>query len=174
MESVVQIEDKSNRSSPDGVAAAAAMVTRPQALRWAIGAGMAVSVLCAVAFWLGARGDLDAFAATDAAIGLSGSNSPYVEMPEIIANLSAGAAPRFVKVRAVLRAKPGGAATIRENMAPIRDLFISYLHALHPDEYYGAAGFERLRAGLRRRAELALGTEASALEDVLIVEFVRQ
>lgn len=99
----------------------------------------------------------------------------YVQIPEIIANLSTGNAPRFVKVRVVARARsPEAAQLIRSQETELLDVFNGYLHALNPDEYFGAAGFERLRAGLRRRAELVLGERASALSDVLIVEFVRQ
>ncbi len=164
MESPAQIEDKSMPSPRP-------MWRRPlvRAL-----AAAAVAVVAATAFLLGWRGDRVALAATDQTRVIVSASSVYVELPEIVANLSTGAAPRFVKVRAVLRVSPGRMGDVEMKQAEILDAFTGYLHALHPDELYGAAGFERLRVAFRRRAVVVLGEAADALDDVLLVEFIRQ
>lgn len=111
--------------------------------------------------------------AENAALGAS--VGVYVELPEVIANFSTGAEPKFIKVQLVARATdPAGAAVIEARQREILDVVNGYLHALDGGEYYGAAGFERLRAGLRRRAQLALGEDAGVMSDLLIVELVRQ
>lgn len=136
--------------------------------------GAGVAIVAAAAFLLGWRGDRVALAATEQARVIVSASSVYVELPEMVANLSTGAAPRFVKVRAVLRVEPGRVGDVEAKQAEILDTFIGYLHALHPDELYGASGFERLRAAFHRRAAVVLGDAADALADVLIVEFIRQ
>lgn len=165
-----QIEDNREEGAPPP----------PPARRlWMIGGALAaaavVSLLGGTGWMLlsGSRGGPIGDDAASVTRAMPETLGGYVELPEIVANLSTGAQPRFVKLKVTLKVN-GAPGPIAAQTLELRDAFHSYLNALNPDELFGASGFERLRAGLWRRAQLALGDNASALEDVLIVEFVRQ
>lgn len=178
MGTVSQIEDKSKQADD--------LSAKPPRRRWfwAAGAASLVVLAGAVAVVMAPVNPLNAFsgglssstawAAGEEGETITAAAAQYIPMPEIIANLSGGAKPRFVKLRVMLRAASGETPAVRARQAEIQDAFVSYLHALHPDEYFGAAGFERLRTGLYHRARLAMGGAPGAVEDVLILEFVRQ
>ncbi len=164
-----QIGDNSSSSR------SAAGARRP--IRWTLVLGVPAGAAVFAAILLIAS-PLGRIAATIAAPETSRpeiAEGMYVPIPEVVANLSDGARPHFVKVRVTLKASnPASAQAIAAHERELLDVFNGYLHALQAEELFGASGFERLRAGLRRRAELVLGPEAEHLEDVLIVEFIRQ
>lgn len=149
-------------------------------MRWWLIAGAPIGGLCVglmllVPTVIGRALDEPAPSSAIAATPAPADLGVYVEIPEIVANLSSGSQPRFVKLRLVVRAADEQAATrVSARERELLDVFNGYLHALDPSEYFGAAGFERMRAGLRQRAQLVLGEDTSALRDLLIVEFVRQ
>ena len=83
--------------------------------------------------------------------------SPFMDLPDIVANLNAG--PRrtvFVKLKAKLElAKPEDQAVLQAAMPRVLDLFQGYLREMRPDELRGTAGTYRLREELLARTNLA-------------------
>ncbi len=82
----------------------------------------------------------------------------YVELPEMVANLNAGAGrDAYVKLRARLElASAGDQAAAQAAMPKLLDLFQTYLREMRPEELRGSVGTWRLREELLARANAAL------------------
>jgi len=98
----------------------------------------------------------------------------YVDLPEIIANLNAGARRNsYVKLHARLElAKPADDAALKAAMPRLQDLFQTYLREMRPEELQGAEGSYRLREELIARANIALAP--LRVTDVLFTELLVQ
>jgi flagellar FliL protein len=98
----------------------------------------------------------------------------FVDLPEIVANLNAGARRNsYVKLRARLElAKPQDDATLKAAVPRLLDLFQTYLREMRPEELRGSAGSYRLREELIARANLALAP--IRVTDVLFTEMLIQ
>jgi flagellar protein FliL len=114
--------------------------------------------------------------ANDSALGDAGYAPPlFVEVPELVANLNAGANRRnvFIKLRARLEvAKPEEQAIVTAAMPRLQDMFQTYLREMRPDELRGSAGTYRLREELVARANVAAAP--ARVLDVLFVEMLVQ
>ena len=82
----------------------------------------------------------------------------FVELPEIVANLNAGARkPVYVKLQVRLEmSRAGDEAAVKAVMPRLLDLFQTYLREMRPEELRGSAGSYRLREELTGRANIAL------------------
>jgi flagellar FliL protein len=100
--------------------------------------------------------------------------SPFMDLPDIVANLNAG--PRrtsFVKLRVKLElAKPGDQAAVQAVMPRVLDLFQGYLREMRPEELRGSGGTYRLREELLARTNLA--TAPARVVAVLFTEMLIQ
>ena len=98
----------------------------------------------------------------------------YVELPEIVANLNAGARrSAFVKIKARLElARPEDLAAFTAAQPRVMDLFQTYLREMRPDELRGSIGTYRLREQLIARASLAIAP--ARVVDVLFIELLVQ
>jgi flagellar FliL protein len=98
----------------------------------------------------------------------------YIELPEIIANLNAGARrTSFVKMQARLElSKPEDLPIVTAAQPRIMDLFQTYLREMRPDELRGSLGTYRLREQLIARASLAVAP--ARVVDVLFTELLVQ
>ncbi|NGM21733.1 flagellar basal body-associated protein FliL [Roseomonas stagni] len=98
----------------------------------------------------------------------------FVEIPDIVANLNAGARRQsFVRVKARLEvARREDAAIATAAMPRLQDLFTTYLREMRPEELRGSIGTQRLREELLARANLA--TRPGTVTDVLFVELIVQ
>jgi flagellar FliL protein len=98
----------------------------------------------------------------------------YVEMPQIIANLNAGARrTAFVKLQARLElSKPEDVAAFTAAQPRVLDLFQTYLREMRPEELRGSMGTFRLREQLIARASLAAAP--AKIIDVLFTELLVQ
>ncbi|MBX9594789.1 MAG: flagellar basal body-associated FliL family protein [Roseomonas sp.] len=98
----------------------------------------------------------------------------FVEIPDIVANLNAGARrPSFVRLKARLEvARREDVAIATAAMPRLQDLFTTYLREMRPEELRGSVGTQRLREELLARANLA--TRAGTVTDVLFVELIVQ
>ncbi len=98
----------------------------------------------------------------------------YVEMPEIVANLNAGARrSSFVKLQARLElSRPEDLAAFTAAQPRVMDLFQTYLREMRPDELRGSMGTYRLREQLIARASLAAAP--ARIVDVLFTELLVQ
>ncbi|WP_203071307.1 flagellar basal body-associated FliL family protein [Falsiroseomonas ponticola] len=98
----------------------------------------------------------------------------FVEIPDIVANLNAGARRQsFVRLKARLEvARREDAAIAMAAMPRLQDLFTTYLREMRPEELRGSIGTQRLREELLARANLA--TRAGTITDVLFVELIVQ
>lgn len=98
----------------------------------------------------------------------------FVEIPDIVANLNAGARrPSFVRLKARLEvARQQDVAITTAAMPRLQDLFTTYLREMRPEELRGSIGTQRLREELLARANLA--TRAGTVTDVLFVELIVQ
>ena len=98
----------------------------------------------------------------------------FVEIPDIVANLNAGARrPSFVRLKARLEvARREDVAIATAAMPRLQDLFTTYLREVRPEELRGSVGTQRLREELLARANLA--TRAGTVTDVLFVELIVQ
>lgn len=86
------------------------------------------------------------------------SEGPFIELPDIVSNLNAGAGRRatFLKLKAKLElARPEDHALIQAAMPRVLDLFQGYLREMRPEELRGTAGTYRLREELLARTNLA-------------------
>jgi flagellar FliL protein len=98
----------------------------------------------------------------------------YVEMPQIVANLNAGARrTSFVKLQARLElSKPEDVAAFTAAQPRVLDLFQTYLREMRPEELRGSMGTFRLREQLIARASLAIAP--ARVVDVLFTELLVQ
>lgn len=97
-----------------------------------------------------------------------------VDLPEIVANLNAGARKTsFVrlKVRLELASKVDEAA-VATGQARMLDLFQTYLRDMRPEELRGSAGTYRLREELIARANIALAP--ARVTEILFIELLVQ
>ena len=95
----------------------------------------------------------------DAAAAEAKAKQPtYVELPEMVANLNAGARRNsYVKLRVRLElSQAADDATLKAGMPRLMDLFQTYLREMRPEEMQGSAGSYRLREELIARANIAL------------------
>jgi flagellar FliL protein len=98
----------------------------------------------------------------------------YVELPEIVANLNAGARrSSFVKLKARLElAQPEDLVAFTAAQPRVLDLFQTYLRETRPDELRGSMGTYRLREQLIARANLVVAP--ARVVDVLFTELLVQ
>jgi flagellar FliL protein len=98
----------------------------------------------------------------------------FVELPEMVANLNAGARrTAFVKVQAKIElAQPDDVAAFTAAQPRVIDLFETYLREMRPEELRGSAGTYRLREELIARASLAIAP--ARVVDVLFTELLVQ
>ena len=98
----------------------------------------------------------------------------YVELPEIVANLNAGARRNsYVKLRVRLElSQAADDAALKAGMPRLMDLFQTYLREMRPEEMQGSAGSYRLREELIARANIALAPVR--VIDVLFTEMLVQ
>lgn len=81
----------------------------------------------------------------------------FMELPEIVANLNAGARrTSFIKLKARLElSRPEDQAALQAAMPRILDLFQTFLREMRPEELRGTASTHRLREELIARTNLA-------------------
>jgi flagellar FliL protein len=98
----------------------------------------------------------------------------FVKMPELIANLDAGAdADSYAKMQAELEVTdPASALAVTAQMPAILDLFQSYLRTMQPGDLQGAEGLYRLREALLARANVIVAP--ASVQDVLFIELIVQ
>jgi len=98
----------------------------------------------------------------------------FVDIPEIIANLNAGARrTAFVKLHARLElAKAEDDVAVKAAMPRLLDMFQTYLREMRPEELRGSAGTYRLREELLARANVAAAP--ARVNDVLFTEMLIQ
>ena len=98
----------------------------------------------------------------------------FFELPDIIANLNAGARRIvYVKVKPRLElAHSEDEPAVRAALPRLMDMFQTYLREMRPEELRGSAGMYRLREELLARANVAV-TPAKII-DVLFVEMLIQ
>ena len=110
----------------------------------------------------------------DAAAPAAAKQPAYVELPEMVANLNAGARRNsYVKLRARLElSAPADDAAMKSAMPRLIDLFQTYLREMRPEELQGSAGSYRLREELIARANIALAPVH--VIDVLFTEMLVQ
>jgi flagellar FliL protein len=98
----------------------------------------------------------------------------YVDLPELIANLSSSPhRPSYVKVLARLEVGSAeDAERVKQAMPRLQDLFQTYLREMHPEELRGAEGTYRLREELIGRADVAAAP--ARVKDVLFTELLIQ
>ena len=111
---------------------------------------------------------------------LFSGNEPHVvqagsvELPEMVANLNAGAhRTAFVRLKArlVLSSKTDEAAVVAAEPR-MKDLFLTYLRDMQPDELRGSAGTYRLREELISRANITLAP--ARVTEILFTELLIQ
>lgn len=98
----------------------------------------------------------------------------FFEVPEIIANLNAGARRNvFIKLKAKLElSKPEDQAAVTAALPRVLDMFQTYLRETRPEELRGSAGTYRLREELIARANIAAAP--ARVVDVLFTEMIVQ
>jgi flagellar FliL protein len=107
---------------------------------------------------------------TDAHAMMAGS----VELPEIVANLNAGARrTAFVRLKARLElANKADEPAVLAAEPRMRDLFQTYLRDMRPEELRGSTGTYRLREELIARANIAVAP--AKVTEILFVELLVQ
>ena len=112
--------------------------------------------------------------AEQAAAAAAAAAPVYVELPQIVANLNAGARrTSFVKLQARLElARPEDVAVFTAAQPRVMDLFQTYLREMRPEELRGSVGTYRLREQLIARASLAIAP--ARVVDVLFTELLVQ
>lgn len=136
-------------------------------------AGLAVLVLLAggggAAYETGMIGKLTGGAASQPTIA-SGS----VDLPEIVANLNAGARrTAFVRLKARLElASKADEVAVTAAEPKMQDIFQTYLRDMRPEELRGSAGTYRLREELLARANIAVAP--ARVTEILFVELLIQ
>ena len=108
--------------------------------------------------------------AASAEAGLPGS----VDLPEIVANLNAGARrSAFVRIKARLElASKADEPVVLAAQPKMQDLFQTYLRDMRPEELRGSAGTYRLREELIARANIAVAP--ARVTEILFVEMLVQ
>ncbi len=98
----------------------------------------------------------------------------FVEIPDIVANLNAGARRQsFVRLKARIEvARRDDIAVTQAAMPRLLDLFTTYLRETRPEELRGSVGTHRLREELIARANIA--TRPGLVTDILFVELIVQ
>jgi flagellar FliL protein len=99
----------------------------------------------------------------------------FVDMPEVLVNLSSGGSERtqYLKVKVVLELPDQAlAAQIQPVMPRLMDTFQTYLRELRPTDLDGSAGLYRLKEELTRRVNAAIAP--SRINAVLFKEIVVQ
>lgn len=98
----------------------------------------------------------------------------FIKMPELVANLDAGAdADSYAKMQAELEVMdPASALAVTTQMPAIIDLFQSYLRTMQPGDLQGAEGLYRLREALLARANVIVAP--ASVQDVLFIELIVQ
>ena len=98
----------------------------------------------------------------------------FFEMPEMVANLNAGARRTvFIKLKVKLElARAEDQAPVTAAMPRLLDLFQTYLRETRPEELRGSAGIYRLREELINRADIAVAP--AHINDVLFTEMLVQ
>lgn len=98
----------------------------------------------------------------------------FVEIPDIVANLNAGARRQsFVRLKARIEVSRRDDITVMQAAMPrLLDLFTTYLRETRPDELRGSVGTHRLREELIARANIA--TRPGLVTDILFVELIVQ
>jgi flagellar FliL protein len=97
-----------------------------------------------------------------------------VDLPEIVANLNAGARrTAFVRLKARLElTSKADEPAVLAALPRIQDLFQTYLRDMRPDELRGSAGSYRLREELMARANIAIAP--SQVTEILFIELLVQ
>ena len=99
----------------------------------------------------------------------------FMDMPDIVVNLSATGAERtqYLKVRVVLEVPDQAViAQIQPVLPRVTDAFQTYLRELRPSDLEGSAGLYRLKEELTRRVNAAI--EPARINAVLFKELVVQ
>jgi flagellar FliL protein len=109
------------------------------------------------------------------AVASPGKPPAYVEVPEVLVNLSTVGADRtqYLKVKIVLEI-PDAALTqqVESTMPRVMDAFQTYLRELRPTDLDGSAGLYRLKEELTRRVNGAIAP--ARITAVLFKEIVVQ
>jgi len=99
----------------------------------------------------------------------------FVDVPEVLVNLSTGGADRtqYLKVKIVLEIPDAALSPqIESTMPRVMDTFQTYLRELRPTDLDGSAGLYRLKEELTRRVNAAIAP--SRITAVLFKEIVVQ
>jgi flagellar FliL protein len=110
-----------------------------------------------------------------AATATAGRPAAFLDMPDVLVNLSAGGGERtqYLKVKVTLEL-PNQAmqAQIQPVMPRLMDAFQTYLRELRPTDLDGSAGLYRLKEELTRRVNAAIAP--GRINAVLFKEIVVQ
>jgi flagellar FliL protein len=97
----------------------------------------------------------------------------YVDIPEMIDNLSDPFRPHYVKLDArVVVPKPDDVAQVVAAMPRLQDLLTTYLRDMKIEELHNTADTDRLRAELVVRANAAVAP--AKISDILFTELLAQ
>jgi flagellar FliL protein len=97
----------------------------------------------------------------------------YVDIPEMIDNLSDPFRPHYVKLDArVVVPKPDDVAPVVAAMPRLQDLLTTYLRDMKIEELHNTADTDRLRAELVVRANAAVAP--AKISDILFTELLAQ
>ena len=98
----------------------------------------------------------------------------YVDLPELIANLSSSPQrPSYIKITARLEVmRQQDVDQVKAAMPRLQDLFLTYIREMRPQELRGSGGTYRLREELLARANLAAAP--AHITDVLFTEMLIQ
>jgi flagellar protein FliL len=110
-----------------------------------------------------------------AAAAAPGKPPAYVEVPEVLVNLSTAGTDRtqYLKVKIVLEIPDAALSPqIESTMPRVMDAFQTYLRELRPTDLDGSAGLYRLKEELTRRVNTAIAP--SRITAVLFKEIVVQ
>ena len=112
---------------------------------------------------------------TPAASAAAAKPPAFVDMPEMVANLSGvpGRRSVYVKLHARIElARPEDVPAAQAGMPRLQDLFQTYLLETRPEELRGSAGTWRLHEELIARANIAIAP--ARVTDVLFTELLIQ
>jgi flagellar FliL protein len=97
----------------------------------------------------------------------------YVDIPEMIGNLSDRYSPRYIKLAArVVVPKPDDVALVTSAMPRLQDLLTTYMRDMKPEELHDSADTYRLRKELLARANAAVAP--AKISDVLFTQLLAQ
>jgi flagellar FliL protein len=111
----------------------------------------------------------------DASAGAPAKPPTFVDVPEVLVNLSTAGADRtqYLKVKIVLEIPDAALGPqIESTMPRVMDTFQTYLRELRPTDLDGSAGLYRLKEELTRRVNAAIAP--SRITAVLFKEIVVQ